>query len=150
MITPQQRHQSLHPLSHDHHHGLVAAVRMKQGNSPYRDMADLTEAVSHLWRTELAPHFAEEESILFNRGYTGATATLVAQALDEHRVLRSIVQRFADGGGGVEGLRMLGDLLERHIRFEERELFPAIQSEMEPEVLEEIGEAIRRERQKRE
>ena len=37
--------------------------------------------------------------------------------------------------GELDSLRRFGALLESHIRFEERELFPACEARLEPEVL---------------
>jgi hemerythrin-like domain-containing protein len=141
-LSPQRRHRALVPLSHDHHHGLVAAVRMKQGRSPYRDIADSADAVRRLWLTELDPHFAKEESILFTQSYSSSLAALVARAVEEHAAMRAIVGRFAEGGGDDGALRTFGELLERHIRFEERELFPGIQEELGDAALTAIGEAM--------
>jgi hemerythrin-like domain-containing protein len=38
----------------------------------------------------------------------------------------------------------LGDLLERHIRKEERELFPLLEKHLEAQEAEDIGEAIQK------
>jgi hemerythrin-like domain-containing protein len=140
-LSPQRRNQALVPLSHDHHHGLVAAVRMKGGQSPYRDAAGLADAVARLWSTELDAHFAKEETILFAVPYSPAAAAMVARALEEHAAIRALVARFAEGAGETI-LRDFGELLERHIRFEERELFPAIEAELDEETLAAMGRAL--------
>jgi hemerythrin-like domain-containing protein len=136
------RHRSLVPLSHDHHHGLVAAVRMKRGEAPYRDAMDLADGVARLWRDELRAHFEQEEECLFTQAYSAEVRSMIDRALGEHVAISALADQFARGEGSIDHARELGALLEGHIRFEERELFPAIQREASEEMMGEIGEAI--------
>ena len=42
----------------------------------------------------------------------------------------------------VEELRELGELLERHVRFEERELFPVIEAGLDADAISRVGAEI--------
>lgn len=135
------RHRSLVPLSHDHHLGLVAAQRLKRGDPAYRDMT-IEASIDELWRTELAEHFEQEETYLFSLELSGACRAMVDRALDEHARMRALIANVARGERVDETARELGALLEKHIRFEERELFEALQEEVGEERMEEVGRAI--------
>lgn len=141
-IEPQRRHPSLVPISHDHHHGLVAAQRLERGDSAYRDITGIPASIVALWDRELADHFAIEEEIVFARSYSDRTTGMIARVLQEHRDIRAIVEECAGGNCSETAARKLGTLLKEHIRFEERELFPAIQEELTSEALQRLGAEI--------
>jgi iron-sulfur cluster repair protein YtfE (RIC family) len=159
------RSPALVPLSHDHHHGLVAAQRLKRGE-PAAPGVDLRESVDQLWRAELAPHFEQEERILFPACTGPQLAPMTQRALDDHAAIRQLVVRITEAPAEERGSFVisadladrtdlpvltalatdLGKRLERHIRFEERELFPAIQECLLDDRLVQIGEEIKRAR----
>ena len=64
-----KRHPSLIPLSHDHHHGLVLAFRLREGLPPNRKPADnpqeQAEDAVRFFRDNLVAHFRAEEEALF-------------------------------------------------------------------------------------
>lgn len=145
-LKPQKRHPALIPLSHDHHEGLIAAQRLKRGAPAYRDCDDAGASIILLWERELDFHFQQEERQLFGLETGNNLASMIRQALDEHAEMRSMVDACRAGAVDDELVRRLGALLERHIRFEERTLFPALQEHLSAEELERIGEAILEER----
>jgi hemerythrin-like domain-containing protein len=128
-----KRHPALIPLSHDHHHALVQARRLRKAaaaSPPEQRRA--ARAFAEFFAAETTAHFREEEELLFPlvAGSDRQTDDLLAQLLLEHAELRALVLRL---GREVESetldeatMRRLGDLLERHVRSEERELFPLI------------------------
>jgi iron-sulfur cluster repair protein YtfE (RIC family) len=142
-IKPQRRHPSLIPISHDHHLGLMAAQRLKQGRTAYADTADIGESISELWSRELADHFRVEEEVVFAGNYSEPVAAMIARVLREHREIRSMIEQGENGAWDEATARKLGALLEEHIRFEERQLFPAIQEELGAEALERLGNGVR-------
>ena len=119
-----KRSRALTPLSHDHHHALVAARRLRLA----ADADARVEAAAFLrfFAEESVHHFREEEERLFPlvAGYDEARPLLV-RALLEHQRLHALAARLA--GGELASMRDLGCLLEDHVRFEERELFPLIE-----------------------
>jgi hypothetical protein len=129
---PQRRHPALVPLSHDHHHGLVAARRLRGGEPARGDVPDICVSLRLLWEEELREHFRREEELLAPAlAGIGELAGMIERMVGEHRLMLEMVER-CDAGA-------LGELLEAHIRFEERELFPLIQRELSPEQLDALG-----------
>jgi len=149
-----KRHPSLVLLSHDHHHGLALALRLRQG-----DAALLTDGWTHdpgrqrgivaeFHRKELVPHFAAEEEALFPvvRAEIPAATPLVEKLTAEHRALGSAIAALDGVPADVlpAMLASVGALLEHHIRAEERELFPALEASMSPETADRLGREIDR------
>jgi mannose-6-phosphate isomerase-like protein (cupin superfamily) len=77
-------------------------------------------------------HFREEEELVFPSVVDCEEAHgLLIQALLEHQRLYALAARLQqqlEAGGSLAGLmRQLGELLEAHVRLEERRLFPVIE-----------------------
>jgi iron-sulfur cluster repair protein YtfE (RIC family) len=146
------RHPSLVPLSHDHHHGLALALRCrKQALGQIKPMgaAGLHERAAEVvafYDSNLRAHFRAEEEILFPqlRSIAQQSESLVDTLAAEHEQLRSAVEQLKAGSGLAKLLFDLGDLLERHIRKEERELFPLFEQQVEASKAEAIGVEIDR------
>ena len=129
-----KRHPSLIPLSREHHHGLLLAFRIKHGlpktRQPHDSPQEQAVDTVRFFRESLVPHFAAEADILFPaiRAMQPQASALLDQLIQEHTALRELVndinQQPPDGPQLTELLGSFGTLLERHIRCEERELFP--------------------------
>src|SRR5690606_7641599 len=124
-----KRAEALQPLSHDHHHGLQMVARIRRGLRDGGDTAALAAAVPAFWAEHLVPHFAEEEALVVPLLREGAPA-LAERMLREHETLRELTEAVAEAGGATE-LSAFADALAAHIRFEEREAFPAAERLME-------------------
>ena len=126
------RHPILIPLSNDHHHGLALALRCRRqalGQIKPTGAQGLKERVKEyrdFFVQNLVPHFRAEEEILFPliRARAAESHSLIDQLLKDHEQLRKGEECLAEDKGLSKVLFDLGDLLERHIRREERELFP--------------------------
>ena len=118
-----KRDPSLVPLSHDHHHALVAARRLRAAaDGP--DAAAEVEAFSRFFAAESVRHFREEEERVFPLVAEAEEAgPLIVRALLEHQQLHSLAGRIRDADPAL--MRELADRLEAHVRFEERE--PALE-----------------------
>jgi hypothetical protein len=79
------------------------------------------------FKEHLEPHFREEEIHYFP--LLGNGHALVQRAIREHRELEKL---FHDSVSGFKALQQFADALEAHIRFEERELFEAMQQQVTP------------------
>jgi hemerythrin-like domain-containing protein len=127
-----QRHPALIPLSHDHHHGLVQARRLRRAADDGDASARLRAAsgFAAFFARETAVHFREEEELLFPllAGRSEAAQALLAETALQHAEIRALVARLerSIAAEDVEAglLAELGALLERHIRLEERQIFP--------------------------
>ena|SRR5215210_29370 len=147
-----KRHPALVALSHDHHHALVEARRLRQAADTRESTAAAT-AFLRFFADESVPHFREEEELLFPLLVELEEARdLLVQALLEHQRLYALTARLrqivSTGRETASVMRELGELLEAHVRLEERQLFPLIErlledfSELQP-VLRDEGEAAR-------
>ena len=137
-----KRHRALIPLSHDHHDALVAARRLLRGADAPDPLAAATTFLG-FFASSVVPHFREEEELLFPRVADAEEAReLVVQALLEHQRLHLAAAELgelvahgrADGATGAR-MRELATLLEGHVRFEERQLFPLIETMLSEETL---------------
>jgi iron-sulfur cluster repair protein YtfE (RIC family) len=117
-----KRHPSLQPLSDDHHRALVLARRLRRlpARMGASDLAELSREVRSEFEAELEPHFCVEERALLPALEGGGGARLAEQTAEDHRRLRALVRGAWSEGTAQE----LGALLEKHVRFEERVLFP--------------------------
>jgi len=151
---PAKRHPSLIPLSHDHHHGLVLAFRLREGlprnrkpsDSPQEQAADTIR----FFHDSLVAHFRAEEEALFPaiRACVSHAATMLDTLTAEHSEIRAQVENLAqaspDEATLQTKLKAFGDLLERHIRREERELFPLYEAHISEAEVARIGAEIAR------
>ena len=146
------RHPSLVPLSHDHHHGLALALRCRKqalgrlkplGTQGLKERA---QELKEFFGGSLVPHFSAEEDELFPfmRSAIPESEPLIGELLSEHGQLREWVGRLDDEKHLAKVLFEAADLLERHIRREERELFPLFEARAAPGDAESVGKKIRK------
>ncbi len=137
-----KRSAALEPLSHDHHAGLAFVARLRRARRAGDDPAPLATEVAAFWRDHLVPHFEEEEAFLLPVLKDGA-ALLAAQMLDEHAQIRRLVGAVDAEPASWDGpLGDVADMLAAHIRFEEREAFPAAER-LAGDALTHLGAQIR-------
>jgi iron-sulfur cluster repair protein YtfE (RIC family) len=145
------RHPSLIPLSHDHHHGLALALRCrKQALGQLKPMGAMglrlrADEFIEFFAKHLTPHFRAEEEILFPlmRAEVPETALLIDSLLRDHESFRQATPQLRLDMGLSKLIFDLGDLLERHIRSEERELFPLFEERVESGKALTAGEQIK-------
>lgn len=132
-------------LSHQHHQGLFAALQLKRARN--ETVAEARRAFLDFFEREGARHFRAEEELLLPAyaRHTAVEAPEIVRVLTEHVDLRRRGQDLAAGADpDPAALRELGELLERHIRFEERELFPMIEAALPDDELSQLGAAFAR------
>ena len=146
-----KRHKSLFSLSHEHQHGLAFALKLKY---PKRQLSSSNEAEISELKSELADkyenilrkHFRKEERYLVP-GFEDNN--LMKQMLGEHIKLEGLYNKIVSNSEGWkleqqrDKLNLFGELLDLHIRFEERELFPMIEKSLSEEQLEELGKKLK-------
>ena len=131
---PLKRVLELQPLSHDHHHGLQLCWKIRTGFSKQVEVERIKNYADWFFTNHLVPHFELEEKYIFT--ILDPKNELVKQALTDHRRLKRL---FSETTNLEKSLGLIEEELEKHIRFEERILFPEVQKEATPEQLAEIG-----------
>jgi len=140
-----KRHPALHPLSHDHHQGLILAQQLKKDAPQYKGMPLTLEGKKEytltFYKTELKKHFEDEEKILFPfvKSKNEDVDKLIEEIISEHRKMESLIKELHETDQLENVLDELGWLLEKHIRSEERELFGEIEKILSEDELEIIG-----------
>ncbi len=135
-----RRHPSLRPLSEDHHHALILARRLRRDSVGLdaAARAALESEVRREFDEHLEPHFRVEEESLLPVLEAHGEAPLAAQTSADHTRIRALVR----GAWSVGSARELGALLETHVRFEERVLFPRIEALLSEPELASVREAV--------
>lgn len=121
-----KRHPALHPLSDDHHRSLVLARRLQRiaPDAGAKAVAALGREVRSGFEVDVEPHFAIEERWLLPLLEERGRGALVERTRKEHAQIRA----FVAGRWSAASARALGALLARHVRFEERVLFPEVEA----------------------
>ncbi|KYG75497.1 hemerythrin domain-containing protein [Roseivirga echinicomitans] len=128
---PLKRHKALQPFSREHHHGLLLCWKIRKGFLSKVDPVRVKTYSDWFYKTHLIPHFSDEEKYIFP--ILGEEHEHIKKAMAEHRRLARL---FDDKEDIARNLNRIEEELERHIRFEERVLFPEIQDIATPEQLE--------------
>lgn len=115
-------------LSREHHSSLVLAraIRQATGSGDSATLPAMMKRIEEHWRTVLCEHFAREEQLL-RLAADAVDAESADRILTEHAELRSL----ACGPCELDlpaRLCRFGELLAAHVRYEERVLFPQLQS----------------------
>lgn len=136
--TPIKRSKNLVQLSKDHHEGLLVVWKIRQGLRNVINNERIAHFVLYAFDTHLEPHFIEEEELLFDK--LPDNDQLLLKATEQHAAIRKMVTEMRSASEtGPAQLEAFANLLEEHIRFEERELFGHIEEALPPEVMETIG-----------
>lgn len=145
-MKPSRRHESIIPLSREHQYGLLVCLRIHRGieshNADVSWLNERAEKVILFFESDLKKHFEAEEEIVFpSMGGIEEARPTVKQLKDEHRKLERIIQRLRQARDLQLAplLRDFADLLEAHIRKEERVLFPCYELHVSSEQASQVG-----------
>jgi len=129
----------LRALSRDHHHALVLARYISAICARNGMDANVIELVRERFAVEILPHFAIEEELLAALEGHGVDP-LVTRTRDEHTAMVRLLGE-ATSTTDPACLCELARLLVEHVRFEERELYPACEELLAAAVLERVARA---------
>jgi hemerythrin-like domain-containing protein len=144
-----RRSRQLKPLSSEHHHALLVAFQLKQALAGHaesagapRELSGLVALVRRFDGQVLRTHVRTEEDVL---GTYLAPEDLRRLRL-EHAQLRELIDATGAGDPLEQRAALAGfaDLLERHVRWEERELFPYAEGHVDADTLATIGGELER------
>ncbi len=128
-------------LSRDHHLGLLLCWKIRTGLSNNIDEERIKAYVVAAYAQELKEHFYQEEQLLFNP--MPEDDLMVCKAIEQHSAIRDLEQQISVAQQPAkELLTQFADLLEQHIRYEERELFPYLEAALDAETLSIAGAAV--------
>jgi hemerythrin-like domain-containing protein len=138
-IKPIKRSSQLQPLSREHHEGLLFVWKIRQGLENRTSMDRLKDYTGWYWRHHIKPHFFQEEKLLVPFMPTGHA--LAIQLKKEHDYIRELILNIDREPDRHDFIR-LANLLETHIRFEEREFFQYLEQHLSEEQLRDIFEKL--------
>ena len=137
METPEpiKRSKALIPLSKDHHDGLLLVFKIRQGIKFNVTPERLSNYCSWFWNHHLIPHFDKEEEILGPKMKN--LSYLRQQLFDEHQAIKEAVEKLGEENS-YDNLESFANLLNKHIRFEERVLFTELEKSLTEDELRNI------------
>ena len=128
-----RRHTGLVALTHDHHHALGHARRLRlAANGDSQGLLRQAQRFLAFFHEETLNHFREEEEVVFPLAVQDERATqLLGQVMMEHLKIHALASQLSAqvsrGSITSEVATALAAALEAHIRFEEGKLFPLIE-----------------------
>ena len=129
---PIKRSEYLKELSRDHHDGLLFCWEIKQGLSKKIELERLRKYVDYFWINHLEEHFKEEEELLFKH----LDDPLCDKAKEDHQLIQKQVELITNSiVQQPQNYIDLIEMLNNHIRFEERELFSHLENILPLEIL---------------
>jgi hemerythrin-like domain-containing protein len=131
-IKPIKRSKELAPLSREHHDGLLFVWKIRQGLANNTSVETLRNFTLWFWTNHIKPHFKEEEKVLVK--FLPIDNPLVQQMINEHEQIRDIIVSL-DQRPTTSSFELLAEFLNKHIRFEERQLFAYAEEVLSPEQL---------------
>ncbi len=130
---PLKRHEGLQPLSREHHQGLIVALNVDKGIKKKVEFSRIAKYINVNFVELLEPHFRFEETEVFT--FLPKVNEYRKQAELQHSEIRKVVEELKT----LDDCSFFADLLRKHIRFEERELFELIQKHVAPEALDQLN-----------
>lgn len=139
-----KRHESLIPLSREHHGALILARLLQKDAPPYKGLPVESKGKAqyalNFYNKELVSHFIQEESIVPLLSHISWELDNMLQAMiEEHAVLHHLFGQIDTAADLESHLDKLGKTLEKHVRKEEREIFPLIERSCSPETMDEVA-----------
>ena len=123
-----KRHEKLQDLSREHYRALKLALLAKRAAQSGELEQILAAGASCVaaFATDLEPHFRVEESTWLPALVKSGAIDLVSRTEHDHAELRSLASRLQTPDAAT--LQAFAERLTAHVRFEERELFEAIET----------------------
>ena len=139
---PINRSEHMKRLSREHHFSLLFCWKIRQGLKTNVAVERMRKYVQYFWQQHLKPHFREEEKILF----APIKDRQVQRAINEHKYIRQQIEDLPNYPENKERktLARIADMVDEHVRYEERELFPHLERKLTEEQLESIGKLIQK------
>lgn len=149
-----KRHAALVELSRDHHGVLVEALGLRRAAAGHDKPAVYATAESflHFYDVEIRGHAADEEEVLLplaGKADPEGAERIRAEHAELHALCSLLRDELAGGADAHGTLQAIGELLDDHVRFEERRFFMRVQEQLTAVELDDLGEALARHRRAR-
>lgn len=136
---PIKRSKYIIQLSKDHHFTLLFCWKIRMGLKHEVDTNRIGKYVEYFWAQHIQPHFYGEETFLF----TPVKDNAVQKALGEHAEIRRQINAIITSENiQVAQLESLANIIESHVRYEERELFPHLEKILTENQLKQIEKEL--------
>ena len=137
---PVKRSEHIMKLSKEHHFGLLFCWKIRQGLKHEVATERIIKYAQYFWSNHLDAHFQEEETILFS----SLKDAWVKKAIEDHKQIKLALDKLpaSSTGDAKEILICLANLVDDHIRYEERKLFPHLEKTLSDVQLEKIGSQL--------
>lgn len=132
---PIKRHPAIQHFSRDHHFGLLLCWKIREGFRRNVELERMKKYTDWFFEVYQKPHFDMEEKYMFP--ILPDDDKMKKRAIAEHRKLERL---FNDNEDVNRALILIEELLDQHIRFEERILFNEIQKNATEEELQKLAE----------
>jgi len=136
---PLKRDENLVVFSHEHYHGLLFCTRLKKAEQANDKI--VKQYILDFWEKYLIPHFTNEEKLFLPLFEKQQDKEIKTQFLSEHQQLKTMIKAI-DNVDIHQFALQFSTILNNHIRFEERKMFPWIQKNFSKEKLKPIGNAL--------
>lgn len=135
-----KRDENLQPLSRQHHDELLSCLLIRKGVEKKANVTDLKGFTNLFWKDDLVHNIEKEENILlpflvkhqFEESYINLLR-------NDHEIMKSLLERINTFDERHRIFSIFADIVEQHIRFEERFLFGKMQELISAEELEKLG-----------
>ena len=137
---PIRRSESMMKLSREHHFSLLFCWKIREGLKKRTAPQRIVKYVQYFWSSHVQPHFREEEEILF----ASLQDEMVSKAIEDHAAIREGIDALTvlPPENITDELAKLADQLDKHVRYEERQLFPHLENVLSDVQLEAIGRQL--------
>lgn len=138
-----KRSPHLQPLSHHHHEGLVVVRQLQKGLEDHADPEAMREYAVSVWDEHLRDHCELEEIHLLPELRRLQAHRYAWRLLFDHEQISGLVERLRTPHASCRTtLSVLVEVMRHHIRFEERELFPFLERQLDEVKLERIAKYL--------
>lgn len=129
----------MQPLSREHHDGLLYVWKIREGLDNNTSIERLKDYTSWYWKHHIKPHFFQEEKLLVP--FMPESDPRITRLKKDHDYIRELILAI-DKEADRHDFILLANLIETHIRFEERELYQYLEEHLTGDQLTEIYEKL--------
>lgn len=123
--SPIKRSKAIAELSRDHHFVLLLVWKIREGLRKTIEPERITRYILYFFDTELFRHLKDEEKYLYD--IIPSDNEIKIRAEVERKKIYAMLEYLRNNPADADTLRNYAEILEKHVRFEERELFDFFQ-----------------------